>query len=235
MGIWRLESVNGVSSDFTTDQLFGNKLEVTFRLRYTPSIFGSFAETPKLYWHERITMKELHKGVWWEFEKNMYEHNPCSNTLKIWAGRYVHAYKSVFGVKGQVKLLSEQGMQLALADLKQGLADSAQQAEAVRSYLKKRGGILEITINDIPSINKPKGNEHKERLLRFDCGVVGGAQWFRRAQHLDVDASKPEAEWTRLVTAGQLVFSPDQGLMQTIPPGEVTRVRPAIFLSGECW
>jgi hypothetical protein len=33
----------------------------------------------------------------------------------------------------------------------------------------------------------PKSGEHKERLLEFNCGLVGGATRSRGHQYLDVD------------------------------------------------
>jgi hypothetical protein len=239
VGMWTLESVMGTTTDFTTSQLFGTNVLVTFRLRYRPATFGAFQETPRLDWHEKFIMKEHHNGQWWEFESNMYEHNPCSNTLKIWAGRYVHAYKAAMGTpdpttKGSSKLLSEAGIAVPRTELKQGLADGTAQAEAVRDYLKKKGGILEIKIHDIPSINLPTGSEHKERLLKFNCGIVSGGPRWRGEQYLNVDASLPQSSWTRSFTPAYAGFN-TTGLTKSSPPTAVSMVRPPTFLNGECW
>ncbi|HVU65175.1 MAG TPA: hypothetical protein VHC70_14430 [Phycisphaerales bacterium] len=239
MGTWSLDSVTGKTSDFTTGELFGTNVIVTFRVRYRSSTIGSFQETPKLDWHEKFIMKEHHNGDWWEFESNMYEHNPCSNTLKIWAGRYIHAYKHAMGrpdlgTKGSSKLLTASGSPVAAKDLTQNLSDGKAMADAVRSYLKSNGGILEITIHDIPSINKPKGAEHKERLLKFRCGIVGGGQTFTGEQYLDVDAAKPESSWLRDFSAAHPTFS--TGTLKKVPaPASVSSVRAPNFLGGECW
>ena len=47
MGMWTLEGVSGSTSDFTTSQLFGTNVMVTFRLRYRPATIGTFQETPR--------------------------------------------------------------------------------------------------------------------------------------------------------------------------------------------
>jgi hypothetical protein len=239
MGMWTLERVMGTTSDFTTGELFGTNVTVTFRLRYRPTAIGSFQEPPRLDWHEKFIMKEHHKSQWWEFEANMYEHNPCSNTLKIWAGRYVHAYKTAIGTpdpmtKGSVKLLNDMGTAVARSELKAGLVDGTAQANAVRDYLKKKGGVLEITVHDIPSINKPAGNEHKERLLQFNCGVASGGPRWRGEQYLDVDGARPQSTWTRTFVPVYAGFS-TTGLTRTIPPTSVSMSRPPTFLNGECW
>jgi hypothetical protein len=239
MGAWTLESVTGETSDFTTSQLFGTNVKVAFRLRYRPGTIGAFQETPRLDWHEKFIMKEHHNGQWWEFESSMYEHNPCSNTLKIWAGRYVHAYKAAMGTpdsmtKGSSTLLSETGVAVPRTELKLGLTDGNAQAENVRSYLKKNGGILEIKIHDIPSINIPTGGEHKERLLKFNCGVVSGGPRWCGEQYLDVNAALPQSSWTRSCTPAYTGFT-TAGLTRTAPPASVSMIRPPTFLNGECW
>lgn len=240
MGTWTLESVNGETSNHDTSELYGTNVKVTFRLRYRPSTFGKFVETPKLDWHEKFMMKEHNAGEWWQFEDNMYEHNPCSNTLKIWPGRYVYAYKSAMGrpdgsVKGSVTLLTANNAPVAKTALKQNLNDPAQQADAVRSYLKSSGGILVITVHDIPSINKPKdGARHKERLLKFDCGVIGGGPRWKGDQYLDVDGAKQPAAWQRAFAPVYGAFDTN-GLKQTPPPPQVSGKRPPTFVSGECW
>jgi hypothetical protein len=162
-------------------------------LRYESTLFGSFTELPILEWNEQIFMIEHHSSKWWQFSANMYRHNPCSQTLIIWAKRYIEAYNAACGrppsVKGSSKLFNKNG-QLVTAKQLGDAATPLQKAEAVRNYLKSNSGIMEITIHDIPSINIPDRNTHKERLLVFDCGFAGGGPRFRGTQYLDLDGSK---------------------------------------------
>jgi hypothetical protein len=180
MGNWTLESLNG-TSDPLNRPTFGTNFRAHFELRYTPSVPEKFVETPKLDWHEKIHMKKHHKNEWWEFETNMYTHNPSSNTLMVWTRRYIEAYNSAanlrstaINMKGSSKLLDKRGEAVPVEELGANITDDNTKADAVRNYLKKHGGILAIEIHDIPSINIPRGNEHKERLLVFNCGIEGG-------------------------------------------------------------
>ena len=239
MGTWSLDGIAGTTSDFTTSELYGTNVKVTFRLRYRSALIGSYTEPPRLDWHEKFTMKEITKGTWWQFEANMYTHNPCSNTLKIWPGRYVYAYKTANGtfgtlVKGSCVLQDSSGTAVNASALAANQSGAAAQAEAVRNYLKRNGGLLVITIHDIPSIQIPKNGEHKERLLEFNCGLVGGGTRYRGQQHLDVDGSSPQSTWTRSFAATHLGWT-TTGLTQVDPPEMVSKVRPPTFIPGECW
>jgi hypothetical protein len=192
MGQRVLESVNGRSRPLD-GQTFGTNFHVHFRLRYTPSLLrDKFVETPMLDWHERILIKEHHKGEWWEFETNMYTHNPTSATLGIWLKRYIVAYDAAAGMpssgKGSSKLLDKRGQPVSVKDL--GRAGTGQEkADAVRSYLGKHGGTMLIEVHDVPAIQRPTGDDEKERLLRFNLGVQGGSLRLRAEQYLNVDAA----------------------------------------------
>ncbi|MCA9116160.1 MAG: hypothetical protein KDA79_13835 [Planctomycetaceae bacterium] len=238
MGRWSLESVNGVSQPLDAPT-FGTNFHAFFRLRYTPVMMDRFVETPKLDWHETIMMKEHHKNECWTFETNMYAHNPCSKTLLIWPRRYVEAYNHAAGRpyndKGSSQLLDKNGQPVRVQDLGMNIADNGAKADAVRDYLKSKGGILQIEIHDIPSINTPKDDERKERLLVFDCGLEGGSLRLKAEQYLDVDGSKPRGEWGRgfKMTTGTIW---DKGVFKEVaPPQIVSMQRAAVFTSGECW
>jgi hypothetical protein len=239
LGTWTLDSVTPSNSNYDTAELYGTNVIVTYKLRYRQSIFSSFTETPRLDWHEKFIMKEHHNGTWWEFEANMYEHNPCSNTLKIWAGRYIHAYKAAMGLpdlatKGSSKLLKSNGGPITPKDLKPSLSLDSEKANAVRDYLKSNGGFLEITIHDIPSINRPKATDHKERLLQFKCGVVLGTTSWQGEQLLNLNGATHESTWTRDFSASHPAFN-TTGLTQVAAPTMVSNPRKPCFMPGECW
>ncbi|HEX9887410.1 MAG TPA: hypothetical protein VGA70_13020 [Longimicrobiales bacterium] len=237
MGTWRLESVNGMISAMDQGGLFGNNIHAHYKLTYTPSTFGSFTEMPTLDWHERILMKEHHKGEWWEFETNMYAHNPTSKTLEIWPKRYIAAYDNACGRafmgKGNCKLVSKAGGAVSARDLGQNITDSKKKAEAVRSYLQKKGGSLLIEIHDIPSINHPTGGEHKERLLLFNVGVIGSPLKLKMEQYLDVDGAKTAAQWGREARLTWAQSWDTRGLSKVPAPPGVSAPRNQPFFPGE--
>jgi hypothetical protein len=43
-------------------------------------------------------MNDCQNNQCWVFDTNMYEHNPCSQTLIVWAARYVEAYRYVANI-----------------------------------------------------------------------------------------------------------------------------------------
>lgn len=243
MGTWTLESLNG-TSDPLNSATFGTNFRAHYKLRYTPSpMFDKFVEPPKLDWHEKIHMKEHHKGEWWEFETNMYTHNPLSVTLMVWPRRYLEAYANTANVpsgaapnmKGSCKLLDKRGMAVQGKELGLNINDNNKRSDAVRNYLKKHGGILAIEIHDIPSINIPTGNEHKERLLVFNCGVVGGSLRLQAEQYLNVDAAQPQGNWGRRFNMTWMESWATTGLRKVAAPSGVANPRAPAFGSGECW
>jgi len=241
MGKWTLQTVNATCSNYDTGELFGSNFIATFRLKYSPSAFSKFKETPLLDWNETIMMNEHHKGEHWVFNTNMYKHNPLSKTLEIWAKRYIAAYDSARGApffgKGHSKLFDKNGMPVQAQALRQA-ADPKGKADAVRHYLKAHGGILEIQIHDIPSINKPKPADatHKERLLSFNCGVEGGGPRVKAYQYLVVNSAQPTHQWVRRCQLGWgMAGLKTSGLRPVPPPPQVANPRPPVFVSGECW
>jgi hypothetical protein len=240
MGNWTLESLNG-TSDPLNGATFGTNFRAHYKLKYTPTMFDKFVETPRLDWHEKIHMKEHHKNEWWEFETNMYTHNPASVTLLVWPRRYVEAYHTAAGIpsgvnmKGSSKLLDKRGSPVPIKDLGLNITDAGKKADAVRNYLKKHGGYLSIEIHDIPSINIPTGNEHKERLLVFNCGVVGGGLRLKAEQYLNVDAAQPQATWGRRFNMTWMESWSTLGFNKVQVPAGVGAPRTPAFMTGECW
>jgi len=237
---WTLQSISGETSLYDAETV-GHNVKVKYTLRYNSSTFGSFKELPILTWNEQIYMIEHHKGEWWEFAANMYEHNPTSKTLEIWPKRYIVAYDTAhnhpFIGKGSSKLLTKQGAPVPAKAL--GKANTnAEKTQRVQEYLKKHGGILEITVHDIPSIHKPAPDEHKERLLVFDCGFAGGGPRYRGAQYLKIDGASPPTGWILDFQPSaehlSLIFQTNTaGRRKVAPPPLVANPRPALLASGE--
>lgn len=241
MGSWTLQSVSHTSALNDTSELFGNHYVVDFKLRYAKSAFGGYKETPKLYWHEVIMMNDHKAGEHWTFTTNMYEHNPLSKTLEVWAKRYVAAYAHAAGtpdplMKGSSVLVDTRGQPVPIAKIGKGIFDKTKQADAVRAYLKGHGGGLDIRIDDIPSINIPRNGEHKERLLIFDCGVVGGGPRTKAIQYLVVDQAVQKSQWTRRFDlAWTMTGLKTTGLKVVSAPASVSAPRTPVFATGECW
>ncbi|HWF45768.1 MAG TPA: hypothetical protein VG168_02085 [Bryobacteraceae bacterium] len=241
MGTWTLDRLTTHSTPLD-GPVFGTNFHAVFHLRYVSATFGSFQETPNLDWHETIMMNEHHNNQSWVFATNMYTHNPTSVTLIVWARRYLEAYRAVAGQpksvqKGKVEFKKLNGTPVTLADLGGAKNTPNEQATAIRSYLKSHGGQMIIEIHDVPGINTPTGVQHKERLLHFDVGVVGGPLRARAEQYLNVQAGAPPAGWQREFsnTGWNRAALPPPALPNAAPPAMVSNPRAPIFTAGECW
>ena len=237
MGNWTLLGVSGNTTPLDQGELFGHNVYVSFRLKYSSSAFGSFKESPSLNWHERFMMKMHHKGEWWEFEKNMFEHKPGSPTFGGWVKRYVLAYDSAAGkynalVKGSSTLFDKNQRQVRVDALGKNLNTDAEKADAVRSYLKRHGGIMDVKVHDIPGINS-RPNEHNERLLIFNCGLIGCGGGFMGEQYLNMNTSQPKGNWTRSFRIGGGHTWSTHGLRKIMTPAGVSTPGSPVLLNGE--
>jgi len=243
MAHWSLETISATTKPHDTSELFGNHVIVTFRLVYTTSGLGlgKFKEPPILDWNELIMMNELHKKESWVFSANMYRHNPLSQTLVVWPRRYIAAWNQANGtpdalMKGSCVLTDTKDRAIGADKLGKGLQDNAAKADAVRNYLKKNGGVLTIEVDDIPSINIPKDQTAKERLLIFNCGIEdnGAGPRAKVIQHLYVDGSKPKSSWTRRVDLSHTITGlKTSGLKSVQAPAQVATPRTPLFGPGE--
>lgn len=236
MGKWVLQRIGSRFTELRKADRIGTNFHVVFQLEYTPSRIGRFEETPALDWSEQITMLEHHDGKWWNFNANMYKHNPTSQTLLAWPRRYIAAYDAAAGRNslryGSSKLYDTSSQPVKIAALGVGKTSDPDKADAVRSYLKSRGGRLVVEIHDTPAILFKQG-KHKERLLRFNCGLVGLPLRAKGEQYLNVDnrglvpaiTAKFSTASTRTVNTRGLTMSP--------PPAMVSMPRNGILKRGE--
>ena len=239
MGSWSLERLTTFSAPLD-GAIFGTNYHAVFHLKYKSSM-GSFEETPRLDWHETIMMNEHHNNQAWVFDTNMYEHNPTSVTLIVWARRYVECYRKAANMgpgvrKGKAELKKLNGTPVTMQELGANIQTAAGQADAVRTYLKRNGGLMIIEIHDVPGINAPTGVQHKERLLWFNVGVTGLPLRSMGEQYLNVQGQVAGA-WQRNFDdngwhRGKLVTT---GLQVVPPPGLVANPRAPMFTAGECW
>ncbi len=243
MPSWTLEKLSARFSPLNTTANFGHNFHANYLMKYSTDAFGKFVETPKLDWHEKVIKAELNDGEWHEYELNMYTLKPNSKTLEIWSRRYIEAYLKAFGrptspavLKGSSTLLDKSGMPVPGTRLEKNLSDGGKQADAVRSYLKRYGGILSIEVHDIPSISLPlQANRHTERLLIFNVGVENGALRQQAEQYLNVDANTPQANWTQHFALNWAKSWSSRGLRKVQAPGNLTTPVAPVWKSGECW
>lgn len=234
MGSW---AVLGATPNIRPrNDVYGNFFAITFKLKYTPSTFGSFTEMPRLEWKETITMLEKKKnttGQWWQIDVDQYQRDPNSQTFYSWVGRYYMAHSQVtrqrYGADEPVKLFDAKGVRLPATTFTK-TSDLKKAADELRDYLKKKGGIMEVSVVDKPGINKPQGIDatfHKHRILTFDCGVGAGGMRVKAYQTLIVDGAVAEANWRRDCALGA-ISTPysTTGMTKAAPPADVSIVKP---------
>ncbi len=208
MGKWNLLDIKSSYNLLDGDNRWGTNLKVTLRLLYKPKLLGKFVEPPLLDWYETIITLDHVNKEYWVWHGNLYKINPTSNTLKAWCLRWPIAYgfatKAPFYLsKGYVKLYTKNGFQLKGGQIKAGLSNPVKKTEAVRKYLQKNGGILEVQIHDIPSFGISKSRiKNEERLLNFNCGIVGNPMKFQGQQYLKMFSSEPKNTWISEFTPG---------------------------------
>ncbi len=233
MGNWTLLSATPDIRD--RNDVYGHFFAMKFRFKYSSSVMGGFTEMPRLEWKETITMIEKNAGTWWQFVGDQYARNPGSMTFGTWTSRYVYAYYCVrdgqYTPDATNCLFDTQGRQLPKTTFPK-LNTAKEQADAVRGYLKSKGGIMTVTVVDKPGINKPtETTVHKNRILTFDCGLRGMGARVAAVQHLTVDGSLPEGQWFRECKVGSISrpFS-TTGFKKVEPPADVTILKP--FVGG---
>ena len=234
MGQWSLMSA--IPSIRNQEDVYGHFFTITFRLKYTTSMMGQFTESPILEWKETIRMIEMDKGTWWFAEFDQFGRLPNSPTFAQWTYRYILAYdalsKGNYANTEPSRLYDKNGIELPLNTLPRVLSNM-DRADAVRTYLKRKGGILVVQVTDKPGINKPQPKDnmeednmfHKHRILTFDCGLKGMHQRVKAVQTLNMEGMI-EAHWTRTLTIG--ISYPytmnTNGLQSIVAPPNVTKV-----------
>lgn len=229
MGMWTLMSAR--PDIRPRNDVYGHYFAVKFKLKYSPSLMGSFAEMPRLEWKETITMIESRAGTWWQHVVDQYARDPNSQTFISWVSRYSWAHDAVrqqkYGPDDMVSFYDKNGNRLKRDDFPR-IESSKEQADFVRNYLKKHGGIMEVLVVDKPGINKPTDTTtHKRRILTFDCGLRGAGIRVAAYQDLTVDGAQPETNWKRECVL-QSISQPysTMGLNKVQAPADVLVVKP---------
>lgn len=169
---WKALSVNIKSRDYNDANTVGSRVDIMFRLEYTPEEGMGFIDEPRLRWVEKIKFREDDKI--WQFSTNMFRHNQHSRTFFPWRYRYVEAYhfskhrhKKFF--HGMTRLYDVNRLPVSPDELPFA-AGIDKQIDAVKEYLTTHGGILEVMITDVPRLRVSDNPVHKERVVNFDLG-----------------------------------------------------------------
>jgi hypothetical protein len=182
-----------------------------------------------------------HEGSYFKFEADMIAHKPGSPTFSAWVGRYIEAYNYVERQssslnKGTVAMMNVNNGAIAVKSFgsKVGLSN-LQKADAVRTYLKSHGGVMEIEVHDIPGIGTSGATpKHVERLLLFDCGMAGVAgPRVTAMQYLNHDSANPAASQREFkISSFARMTQPDHGLREIPAPSSVSFANPTM-VAGE--
>lgn len=228
MGQWSLMSATPSISD--RNDVYGHYFEITFRLKYTTSMIGRFTESPILEWKETITMIEESNDTWWFAEFDQFGRLPDSPTFAQWTYRYCLAYDALtlgnYAANQPSRLYDKNGGKLPPNTFLK-VRSNKDRADAVRNYLKRNGGILEVRVKDSPGINKPKDNMvKKHRILTFDCGLRGMGLRVKAVQTLHVQGMI-ENQWTRSCILSEISYPYKTNRLDRIAaPADVTKVKP---------
>lgn len=168
---WKLSSVGLKAEPYIDSNTVGSRVSVTLNLNYiadgTP-----FIDTPALTWHENIKTSDLTRDRHWQFDTDLYRHQPRSQTFFVWRNRYQEAFhyarsRDKARFRGNVKLLTRLGLP-AESRFFQATDDPVEQARQVKKYLQRHGGQLRVTVVDLPQMRLI--NAARERVVRFDVG-----------------------------------------------------------------
>lgn len=169
---WSLKGITIKNKNFDKNNAIGSSIDVTFTMEYNKLKNNRYIEMPPLQWKESIDFKEGDSK--WHFQADMYEHNPKSMTFFPWRNRYVEAYnfvkakdKNLFN--GNVRIYKKNMESVGINDIKSA-STSIEKVKSIQDFLSRKGGVIEITITDVPQIIKREAAKNKERKLIFDIG-----------------------------------------------------------------
>ncbi len=229
---WFLRGVNIKNKNFDKNNAVGSSIDVTFTMEYKKPNNNRYIEMPPLQWKEKI---ELKKGdSKWHFHTDMYEHNPNSMTFFPWRGRYLEAYhfakakdKTLFN--GNVKIYKQNMEPVGVNDIKRA-STPIEKVKSIQNFLSKNGGILVITITDVPQIVKRESSKNKERRITFDIGFKDKVDaHFNQGILLNTDGK------TNVFVTTSNRINLARGDVNVQPPERVTKPREPHLLEGEVY
>ncbi|MEI3775393.1 hypothetical protein [Pectobacterium brasiliense] len=229
---WSLKKTNIRNKNFNKDHAIGSSIDVTFTMQYSKSRNNRYIEMPPLQWKENIAFREGDSK--WSFQTDMYNHNPNSVTFLPWVNRYIEAYnfakaKEKKSFNGNVKIYKNNMNPVGANDIKSA-STPAEKVKIIQKFLSKNGGIMEITITDVPQIVKKEIAKNKERKLTFDIGFKDEAiAHFNQGIYLKTDGKMD----VFVTTSDNIKLAKGDANVQ--PPTRVTTPREHHFLSGEVY
>jgi hypothetical protein len=229
---WSLKGVNIKNKNFNKDNAIGSTIDVTFTMEYNKLKNKGYIEMPPLQWKEKIDLKEGDSK--WHFQTDMYEHNPKSMTFFPWVNRYLEAYnfakskdKGLFN--GNVRIYKKNMEPVGMNDIKSA-GTPIEKVKNIQDFLSRNGGVIEITITDVPQILKREIAENKERKLTFDIGFKDKIEvHFNQGIRLVNDG-----ETNVFVTTSDNIKLA-RGEVNVQPPEIVTKPREHHFSPGEVY
>lgn len=230
---WYLENITVKNKgNINNSERVGTAIDVTFKMRYNKPKRGKYIEMPALEWNENINLKKGHTK--WNFKTDMYRHKPTSKTFKPWLNRYVEAYhyakaqdKTKFN--GNVKIFDINMEPISANRIKNANTD-IQKVRSIQQFLRKNGGIMEITITDRPSIANKEMLHNKERNLMFNIGFNGQSM-----AHFFQGAYWPTNNQKNAFITVSHNIKLAQGDVNILPPSDVSLPKKPYFLSGEIY
>lgn len=169
---WTLLRLNARVSSFKRNDRIGSIIEITFRLLYRGFYVGEFIDLPVPQWITSIKCEGDEKV--WSYTLDRFKASDRSPLLSLWHRRYIAAYHFVkapdnAGPHGHVHLY-DINLQPVLSRELPNATDPQQQSDAVKHYLKRHGGILDITLAESYSVNLHDRHDSEERVTRFTIG-----------------------------------------------------------------
>lgn len=219
---WEVLETNVNSFSALDNEAARSRIEVMFKLKYQPEGSDNFVDIPHLNWKENIKCND--DGNVWQFSADMYSHNKNSMTFFSWNQRYSAAYDYIkstnkSGLKWIVKMNDINMNEISPEALPDAI-ENIDKEQAVKNYLKRKGGILEVKIIDLPKIEISNSGQQKERVINFDIGF-DNKSLIKFNQGLAIKDAKAELAF---VTTGDNIHLASEAV-NTLPPEIVSTPR----------
>lgn len=199
-----------------------SRIEVKFKLKYQQDGNNNFVEIPPLNWKENIKCND-NESVW-QFNTDMYVHNKNSLTFYSWNQRYTSVYDYIKSTNkaesNWMNKMYDKNMNEITPETLPDVIENIDKEKAVKDYLKREGGILEIKIIDRPTINISNAREKKERVINFDIGFNNNSL-IKFNQGVAIKDAKPELAF--VTTGGEINLALEA--VNTLPPEIVSTPR----------
>ena len=166
---WVLSRVKVKSYNVITEISIGSRVDVTLTLNCKKTS-KKFIDMPNLQWNENISFKKNNNK--WIREVDMFNRNPNSRSFFPWVNRYIEAYhyakasnKAKFN--GNVKIYKNDFGMISPDEIEYA-SSRDEMIRNVQNYLLKNGGVIEITLTDLPKLIRARHITSAERVVGFN-------------------------------------------------------------------